>query len=199
MERILDAAEAVISERGFDAATISDIVRRAQSSVGVFYARFRDKDSLLNLLHERFFEEALATTDAALDPAEWEGASIAEIVAELIPFLVRIYRERLGLIRAFIVRGVHDTSFAEKAGRLCERISERLGLLLLARTDEIGHPQPALAVEFGIRMVIGLLDQSTLMASVQTVAASMSDEQLSAELVRNYLSYLQAEPNLANG
>lgn len=193
MDRILDAAEAVISERGFDAATISDIVRRAQSSVGVFYARFRDKDALLNLLHERFLEEAVATTDAALDPAAWEGASISEIITELLPFLVRIYRERLGLIRAFILRGVHDSSFAESAGRMCEHITERLRGLLLARIEEIGHPQPALAVEFGIRMVFAMLDQSTLMASVQTLAAGMSDEELAAELVRTNLSYLGIE------
>lgn len=198
MERILDAAEAVISERGFEAATIADIVRRAQSSVGVFYARFRDKDALLNLLHERFLEEAMATTDAALDPAAWEGASIDEIIAELIPFLVKIYRERLGLIRAFIIRGVHDASFAESAGRLCERITERLRGLMLARTDEISHPQPALAVEFGIRMVMALLDQTTLMASMQTLATEMTDEQLSVELARNYLSYLGIDTSAAN-
>ncbi|MBX3411635.1 MAG: TetR/AcrR family transcriptional regulator [Pirellulales bacterium] len=190
MERILDAAEGVISERGFDAATISDIVRRAQSSVGVFYARFRDKEALLNLLHERFHEEAVATTDAALDPAEWEGSSIAEIVTELIPFLVRIYRERQGLIRAFILRGVHDTAFAESAGRLCEHITERLRGLMLARIEEIGHWQPPLAVDFGIRMVFAMLDQCTLMPSVQSLAADMTDEQLAAELVRGYLSYL---------
>ena len=65
LERILEAAEELVSERGFDNATVSEIVRRANSSVGAMYARFNDKDSLLVCLHERFCEQALATADTA--------------------------------------------------------------------------------------------------------------------------------------
>ena len=102
-KRILDAAEEVISERGFDNATVSEIVRRGKSSVGAMYARFNDKDSLLACLHERFCEQALATTDAALDALRWEGTTIAEILSNVLPFLVHVYHHKRGLIRAFIV------------------------------------------------------------------------------------------------
>src|SRR3990172_7904371 len=104
LERILDAAEEVISERGFDNATVSEIVRRGKSSVGAMYARFHDKDSLLVCLHERFCEQAAATTEMALDATRWEGASIAEIFATTTPFVVHTYHMKRGLIRAFIVR-----------------------------------------------------------------------------------------------
>ena len=65
LERLLDAAEELVSERGFDNTTVSEIVHRANSSVGAMYARFNDKDSLLVCLHERFCEQALATADMA--------------------------------------------------------------------------------------------------------------------------------------
>jgi AcrR family transcriptional regulator len=80
LEKVLDAAEDVIKERGVAGLTVSEVVRRAGSSVGAFYARFADKESLLATLHERNCAEALATAELALDPARWESADIASIL-----------------------------------------------------------------------------------------------------------------------
>lgn len=190
LERILEAAEEVVSEKGFESATVSEIVRRAKSSVGSMYARFNDKDSLLVCLHERFCEQAVATTDAALDPARWEGATIAEIFSTAIPFVVQVYRAKRGLIRAFIVRGSTDHQFAERAGRLGRAVSERLIALLMARRDEIKHPDPVLAVDFGLRMTFDTLDQATLFSDIQRMTISMTPQQLAEELTRVFLSYL---------
>lgn len=193
LERILEAAEEVVSEKGFDNATVSEIVRRAKSSVGSMYARFNDKDSLLVCLHERFCEEALATAEVALDPARWEGASIADIFSSAIPFLVHIYHLKRGLIRAFIVRGSIDQPFAERAGRMSRAISERLIALLEARRDEIKHPDPVLAVDFGLRMTFDTLDHATLFSDIQRSTINYSPQQLAEELPRAFLSYLGVE------
>jgi AcrR family transcriptional regulator len=190
LERLLDAAEELVSERGFDNATVSEIVRRANSSVGAMYARFNDKDSLLVCLHERFCEQALATTDVALEPARWEGASIAEIFATTTPFLVHTYHLKRGLIRAFIVRCSMDDQFAERASRVGRQISEKLIALLMARQDEIKHPDPVLAVDFGLRMIFDTLDHETLYADFQRTNVRMTREQLAEELTRNFLRYL---------
>ena len=76
LDRILDAAEALVAEKGFEDSPVSEIVQRAESSVGAFYARFHDKEGLLHALYERYYEEAVATTDATLAPDRWEGAEI---------------------------------------------------------------------------------------------------------------------------
>ncbi len=193
LERILEAAEELVSERGFDNATVSEIVRRANSSVGAMYARFNDKDSLLVCLHERFCEQALATTDMALDPARWEGASIADIFSTTTPFLVHTYHHKRGLMRAFILRGSCDDQFAEQASRVGRAISEKLINLLMARRDEIKHPNPELAVDFGLRMIFDTLDQETLYADFQRTKIKLSQEQLAEELSRTFLSYLGVE------
>ena len=80
LDRLLDAAEALAAEKGFDDTTVAEVARRAGSSVGAFYTRFKDKDGLLHALYDRYYEQAIATADDALDPARWEGAGIAEIV-----------------------------------------------------------------------------------------------------------------------
>jgi AcrR family transcriptional regulator len=193
LERLLEAAEEVVAEKGFDNATVSEIVRRAKSSVGSMYARFQDKDSLLVCLHERFCEQALATSAAALDPIRWEGATIGEIFASAIPFVVHVYQLKRGLIRAFIVRGSTDHPFAERAARVSHEISQQLVTLLEARREEIRHPDPALAIDFGLRLMFDTLDSATLNADVQRTLFKLSPQQVAEELTRTFLSYLGVE------
>ena len=196
LERLLEAAEEVVSEKGFDNATVAEIVKRANSSVGAMYARFNDKDSLLVGLHERFCEQALATAAAALDVERWRGASIADILGTAMPFLVQIYQQKRGLIRAFIIRGSIDRPFAQRAARIAQTISQQLITLLEARRDEIRHPDPVLAIDFALRMAFDMLDQATLYSGIERTTVPLANEQLAEELVRAFLSYLGVDAAL---
>src|ERR1043166_9721018 len=80
LQRLLDAAESLIKEKGHAAVSIPEIARRARSSVGGFYARFRDKNELLRALEERHFIELSQRLDALADAPRWEAASTASIV-----------------------------------------------------------------------------------------------------------------------
>lgn len=53
VERILDAAGALIADRGYEATTTSLIARRARVSPGSFYQFFADKRSVLQALSAR--------------------------------------------------------------------------------------------------------------------------------------------------
>ena len=194
LERLLDSAEEVFSERGFEAATVAEIVRRAKSSVGAMYARFTDKDALLSCLHERFCEEAIATSDVALDVERWRGATIADIFNQVFPFLVEVYQQKSGLIRAFIIRASSDNDFTESGMSLYRHIAERLTKLLLARCEQITHPNPALAVDFGLRLVFDMLDQSALFSGTLRTVKPMTSQEIAGELVRVFINYLGAEP-----
>src|SRR5438094_10457784 len=76
LDRLLDAAEAIIAERGVDGANVADVATRAGSSIGAFYARFHDKEGLLRTLFERFGEQAEATALVALDAERWDGVPL---------------------------------------------------------------------------------------------------------------------------
>jgi len=190
LDRLLDAAEQLVAEKGFADATIAELVRRAGSSVGAFYARFRDKDGLLYALYERYLEQAMATTDAALDPRRWEGASIPEILRAVVPFLVSVYRERQGLIRAFVLRHHVDAEFRARQERLSHRVNDGLSRLLRARAGEIRHPDPARAAPFGLTMTVGTIESVVLFGELRSSGLTLSDEELSAELIRAFLAYL---------
>ncbi len=193
LERILEAAEEVIAEKGFENATVSEIVRRAKSSVGSLYARFNDKDALLVVLHERFCEQAIATTEAVLDPRRWQGASIAEILSTALPFVVHVYEQKRGLLRAFMLRGCSDPQFAERGIRVGREIAERLITLLMSRRDEIKHPDPVLAVDFGLRAAFDTLDLATFYADIPRSKLTLTNDQLAEEVTRMFLCYLGIE------
>lgn len=188
--RILDAAEALVTEKGFEDATVAEVVGRAGSSVGAFYTRFHDKDGLLYALYERYLEQAIATADDALDPARWERAGVAEILGSVVRFLVSIYREQGGLIRAFVLRNQSDLEFRARQERLSHYVSEKLSALLLARSSEITHPDPPAAASFGLAMTFATIESAVLFGETRSSTLTLSDDQLAAELSRAYLAYL---------
>ena len=189
LARILDAAQALVSEKGFDDTPISEIVRRAGSSVGAFYTRFEDKDALLHALYDRYLEQAIATADDALDPARWESSHIPELISAVVGFLVSVYREQRGMIRVFVARNQRDETFQARRERLSHYVSERLSALLLARRDEITHPDPERAAAFGLTLVFSALDGVMLFGEMRS-GLTLSDEALAAELTHAYLAYL---------
>jgi AcrR family transcriptional regulator len=194
LDRILDAAEALVAEKGFEDATVAEVVRRAGSSVGAFYSRFQDKEGLLYALYERYHEEAVATANLALDPARWEGRGASEILSAVVHFLVRIYRERRGLVRAFVVRNHGDAEFRARQDRLSHHVSDRLSALLLARRSEIGRPDPERAAPFALMLAVSAIESAILFGELRSSELSLSDSELAAELIHACLAYLCIAP-----
>lgn len=189
-QRLLDAAEALIAEKGFAEASVAEISRRAGFSVGAFYARFRDKQALLHCLEERFLAEAGATVEAALDPARWVGAPIPEIAEEVIAFLVQMYRERFALLREFLGHAIADAEVGLRTERLVHTMCERLSDLLLPRAAEMSHPDPAAASRFACRLLLGVLKEAVLFGAYGAYGVPQADDKLSRELTRAFLGYL---------
>jgi len=192
MNRILDVSQSLLEEKGFDELTIAEIVQRAGCSVGAFYGRFRDKDALLHALDERFFQEFIAESEAILDVRRWEGKPIAEIIEAAIAFLMDVYGKQRGVLRALSLRARlnHDVRFGEREQTAWE-LFPRLQELLLARADEIAHPNPELAVRLGFLQVFYALREVLLWGHLKS-GFSISNDQLVSELARSYLAYLGA-------
>ncbi len=190
LDRLLDAAEALLGEKSFDDVGVAEVAQRAGSSVGSFYARFADKPALLHALQERFVIEGMATADDAFDPARWEGAKAAEIVAAVVAFLVRIHRDRRGLMRALLLVQATRPEIRERANALSRHVLRALTALLLARRREIHHPDPARAVAFGLWQVVASLKHALLDPEEALTLRRVSDRALPAELTRACLAYL---------
>lgn len=196
--RILDAAEALIAEKGLADASIPEIVRRAGSSVGGFYARFKDKNELLRALEERFFNQVSEHLEELAAPDRWREADVPEIVAACVGELVRITRERQNLIAAFFTRAARDPEFMEQGLRFRRRVSRRIGDLLLTRRERFAHPEPEIGIDLGVQFAFGLMLQSVVLGGTWAGGRTLSDVELQREIARSFLAYVGAAPTERN-
>lgn len=190
LERLLNAAETVIAERGFEQASVADIMARAGSSVGIFYQRFKTKDDLLRCLLARFTEESIATTDVVLAEEAWRGKSIAAIIRRVVPFLVVVYRARRGLLRAILLQASVDPLFTQEAHLAEEHVADKLEKLLLDRAREIRHPNPRAAASLAYQMLRSTLNTLILFELKTRAGLSLDDPELEGELARAFLLLL---------
>ncbi len=156
-DALLDAAETLFAQRGVEATTITDIAMAANSSVGAIYHHFRDKTAILHALFDRYAQGLEATTGAAVDPARWKGAGIGDILWGYISFSLEADPGRPDFKRAAFQAAQHDPAVAERNRELLDQLDQGVRDLLMARRDEISHPDPELAVAFVLEQLATML------------------------------------------
>lgn len=83
--KLIAAAERVISQKGMEAATITEIAEVADLGVGTFYNHFKSKDEIARTVFSAHLEE-LATTFDRISKSEPD-------VAQAIAFIQRVFME----------------------------------------------------------------------------------------------------------
>lgn len=194
LRRLLDAAETLIVEKGHRAVSIEEIARRADSSVGGFYARFRDKNELLRALEERHFLELTERVARLADANRWADAETAAIVEAAVAELVGITRERRHIIAAFLANALEDPVLLEGGLRFRRSVEERLTALFLTRRDEMTHPDPPLAIALAIQTAFAIMQQHVLIEETRAQGRALGDDELQRELTTLVLRYLGLEP-----
>lgn len=198
LERLLDAAETLIREGGLEAVTIPAVVERAGSSVGSFYARFADKDALLETLHVRACAQTVATADRLLDPKLWEGRTLEDVIEGTISVAVRLFGSRRSVIAAFQRALGAQPGYAMRRARNGVELGERALRLFLVHRERIGHPAPEVAIPMVLRVVTATLEQRNAFASAGVREVDVDDDALAEELRRMVVAYLAIKPEAAH-
>ena len=166
LRRITEAALELIAETGVEGTTVHDIVERADSSVGSFYARFGGKDDLLAYLDERIWETAeLRWTEATADGA-WRERTTQQVIEDLghlYAELHLVHRKARNAL-ALALRGP-DAGLSPATLRFRARVRTDSRRLLLERSGAFTHPKAELAVETvsaTLEATAGVLDPSVL-------------------------------------
>ncbi|RMH39377.1 MAG: TetR/AcrR family transcriptional regulator [Deltaproteobacteria bacterium] len=187
LERLLDAAEELIVERGLDGATVAEVARRAESSVGSFYNRFPDKQALLRCVADRFYRQAVDTACAVLDPARWHGYSLRDVVESCVAFLVDVFVQRRRLIRAISLAAADDPDLDAVGRRLGDAVAERVLALLDRRGETLDHPEPEVGVRVAVWLVLSALHAHCLH---DDAPPPVPPRRLAAEITSMCLLYL---------
>jgi AcrR family transcriptional regulator len=141
-EAILDAALDEFSQRGFEAARLDDVAKRAGVAKGTIYLYFRDKESLFQELIRTMLTPLVGTIEA-LGAADLPMSKLAEHIADL--FVREVYEtRRKDVIRLMITEGRRFPKLAEFYYReVLARIIAAVRALL-RRAAERGEAPPTL-------------------------------------------------------
>jgi AcrR family transcriptional regulator len=141
-EVILAAALDEFSQRGFEAARLDDVAKRAGVAKGTIYLYFRDKESLFQELIRTMLTPLVGTIEA-LGAADLPMNELAQHIADL--FVREVYEtRRKDVIRLMITEGRRFPKLAEFYYReVLARIIAAVRALL-RRAAERGEAPPAL-------------------------------------------------------
>ena len=132
VERILDAAAAIVDEEGLDALKVVDIAKRAGVPLGTLYQFFARKDDIVYALAERFaqrFAEVLEASLAGLDPdCEWH-----ELLDLLLDAYTAYYRSEPALRELWVgarldpefIRADHQHNNSRFANTVADAMAEK--------------------------------------------------------------------------
>ena len=108
---ILDAALDEFAARGFAAARLDDVARRAQVAKGTIYLYFRDKESLFQELVRSMLSPLIAAIESAAT-REVPVRTLCELIADT--FVCEIYgTRRKDVLRLIITEGPRFPELAE--------------------------------------------------------------------------------------
>ena len=190
LERILDAAESLIRERGFDNMTIAEVVQRSGSSVGSIYARFSNKVGLLEAVQVRYHARVQNGIFSAFSGDHPRNESLMEAVGRIVDVLVHHVLSDPELFRAFVVQAVFHTGVRTRGERANAERREKVAEILLSHRDEIRHPDPDLAARWLYSFLMAELRERVTYGERAELAGGFADEAYVTELTRTATCYL---------
>ncbi|MFN0182093.1 MAG: TetR/AcrR family transcriptional regulator [Gemmatimonadales bacterium] len=190
-DAIVEAGLALLRERDFATLSVAEVAERAGVSIGGFYARFRGKEALLHALADEVIGDCATGLEEALRPDRMARASLPRVIRAYVGAVVAKFREhRVAIVQ--ILRHVRqgDRHLGGVVADFNQRVHGRLRALLADRRDQIGHPDPTLAVNFGLFLVSAGAREAILSDSLRVYPIEVADAKLVDELTRAYLAYL---------
>jgi AcrR family transcriptional regulator len=186
LNRIFEATERLLESMRFEELTIASIVKAADSSVGAFYARFPDKEALLDALDERYMEDALANLKLIFGAAAQPDQSTEAVVRTLVQGILGFHRRKPGLIRALVLRArtVPDRDYQRRGDAITSELFGRVTELLgpQARSER--------AVALGLFTVITVIREQVLFPEGPAKGIRIADDDLVEELTELFMRYI---------
>jgi AcrR family transcriptional regulator len=175
LARILDASLTLLDERGWDGVTVQDVVSRAGTSVGSFYARFSGKEDLLAYVEETAWTRARELWDKQISVRIGKDDLLGDRVRVVVDLLLEVPGSES--VKRLSAAG----GDAGRARTFDRHLRDTIAGVLLERRGEISHRDPLAAIWLGHAAVTG---------AVRERPQGWEDGPLTKELACLWLSYL---------
>lgn len=200
LNRMRAATEALLVEAGGAGPTVEEIVARAKTSVGAFYARFEGKDAAVAHVHEHYWNAWRDRWGRYLAEDRWEGLHAAHVVAGVIRHLGRSqFRDPLRL-RAFWMSALSESSgkLVAHTVALDAYVADAVVRLLSSRASERLRRGERTRAREGFLIVIGAFRDRVMNAGAIGVPSEREQQRLIVTLVKMYASLVGVERQMAS-
>jgi len=193
LERLLDAAEEQMSAVGIESFTVADVVRRADLSVGAFYARFPDKKALLHAVQDRFHTRVEPQLHAEMRDRCAGAQTLAQAGERRIDTLAKHFTDHRELSRAFMMSSVFDPVMRARGEQVNRERREVFTSVLLAHRAEIGHSDAVLATDMAYGIHAAVVRGTLVFGMQHELYYELAHQTVFQELKRALTLYLRGE------
>jgi AcrR family transcriptional regulator len=155
INQLLDAADAVFSEIGYESATTNAICKQAGVSPGTFYQFFPNKQAVAEALAARYLERLPHTHQTAFDIAS-ETAPLAELIDEVVDPFIALHRQGPGL-EALLTGSVISDELTSTIQALNQHVEKSLARLFRARCPHAKQTEINRAAATSVQLFKALL------------------------------------------
>lgn len=190
LDRILNATEALLQKAPFEALSIRDIVRRARTSTGSFYARFPAKEALLPALYARYEERLDQDLSRLRAEVEDPKRTLRQVSEAIVGYFVQTFEARRHLMRALALHVRASPEQIDSASR--QRRQEQHAFLEEALQVRLkGHPSAKRASELAIFFAASACRERIVFhASTHAASLRSSPGEFVSDVVTMMMGYL---------
>ena len=127
--RLLDAAEALFTQRGYDGTSMGDVAERAETAVGTLYHHFADKRALLLELVERWGERLATQRRGEIDFGSFLGDDPRAAIERWLHSAYTRLRDKPSVYLVVLGMAARDPEVRQRYQRIEELAIERLRAL----------------------------------------------------------------------
>lgn len=195
-DAIVDAATVLCDGRDFSSVAVADICDKAGVSVSSFYARFEDRDALLQVLHERYLSRMFDAIDGGVDLELWQQVSVADAIAMFGRGFLD-YGRRNDDFQLSIRRAQHDNPALVSRRRAFERASADLVVQLIEGRFGPLDGAAEIRVRTAFATMCAVLREAV--SPIQSIdIVGVSEDRFLAELADQFCSYVDPDGLLAS-
>jgi AcrR family transcriptional regulator len=193
-ERVLDAATALLAEKGYAEFTLQELSRRSKVSIGSIYGRVDGKDDLIRLVQVRELDRLDVDQASFINRLRRQELPLRELVLETVTQFGKFLRKHAAILRAFMELGASDPVAGEVGKKHFNQALHDFRLLLLERRSEIRHADPEHAVEACFHVLYASLGRYLGLGTMGEVSEEGDWDQLLEDLSLMTLFFLLGDP-----
>lgn len=190
MERILAAAQQLITEEGVAGFTLTAVAARAGVAVGTVYQRFANKEDLLVSAQQRWLDEVARTQREQFLPAAAQQPDFVRAVSLYAQQLTALFRDHADLVREFVVHAAAVPALREAAQQRLDQLAQERCEVFMARPDRPPHITRGQLL-LALRAVQSLLEWRVAASPDTEEAIAMPWETLTDDVPNLVTAYLR--------